>query len=355
MSIIRILALLTIIAIVYIGFGFIAQLDQSIFVQYKNYNIEISSIFAGLSLLIAYIMLLYITKLITNIFSLPGYLANKFSALGKQKTIDRLFRAYAAAISGAHNDAYFIATNLKKHINGNNLNDLNLILSVSAPNIDQKMFYLRELLAVPEHSFYAAKSLAKYELEQGNPEESLEYLQQTFKLDNSNPELLLLMMQASAESRNWEKFEEYTEKLKKYHPNLAEQHNAQIAEWYLRGSRRLIAQSEDKKAMDFAKNALEWQPDLLDAIEEFCWLHNNIGNKAAIMDIVKSSFKSRPSFELFLLYRNACSEEKPEKLYKTFTHLVQPSDAPIVFLAIASYLGLSREVDSLNKHITRKE
>ena len=346
MFIIRFLLFIAAVIGVYVLSNIFTSMHDTIYVQYLQYQMEISSGFAAICLIVVCAVLSYVLRIIWAIISLPTTISEQLAKSQEKKTLRRILEAYADIITGKKRDAELIIKNVKKYFGNEYKDHVSLILSQSAENFDQTMHYLRELSEIPEYSYFAIKSLAMHYLYHGYNHQAFESLNQAIRLHNKDKELMRLMLKACTRLDLWPEFHSYVKKLQKIEPNFGEELSKEVAQYYLDGVSYYLMQEDDKKAIEYNRYALEFDPSSLDAIETYCWLCNNKGDVDSVRKVITQAFALRPSFELFFIYHSSV-ECTAEELYSCFTELVSPLDYPSVFVAIAAYLGLEKEVKSM--------
>lgn len=350
MFMIRFLFFVLAIVGVYVLSNVFTVLHEMIYVNYAQYTLEISAGFAVLCVIVFCVILSYIFRILGAIISLPSTISEHLARSNEKKTLNHILGAYADIITGRKYDASIVMKNIKKKSGDKYKEHISLILSQSAKNFDQTMYHLRELAEVPEYSYFASKQLAYHYLYHGYNQQAFECLNQAIRLYNNDIELLKLMLKTCSRLELWSDLHDYVQKLQKVEKSLSIELKQEIAQYYLNAVSYFLSEEDDRKALQYAKYALEHDPKSLDAIETYCWLCNNKGDLDSIHKIVSNAFAITPSFELFFIYHSSLEGQSAESLYERFAELVSPLNHPSVFIAIASYLGLEKEVESM-RHI----
>jgi lipopolysaccharide biosynthesis regulator YciM len=225
---------------------------------------------------------------------------------------------------------------------------VNLILAESENGFDMQIQRLRGLVDKKDYSIYASKRLAQIFFENDHYMESEEYASKAFNENDTDIQLMIMLIRIYAKTASWAKMIFIVSKLQRADMKLLTHYSEEISSYYYLAAKASLSTGNDNEAVKFLESSLELKPDHLEALNLFTELSVNMHNSAPILKILKSAFVSCPCFEIARMYIK-CSRSSANAVYGTLAGLVKPSENNALFLAIAAYLGLYDKIADIRE------
>lgn len=336
---VKFLILCTIFALLYLGFNTISEFDSSVNFSIFDYKIQ-TTVFTFASIfLLTQLIFMIILKTIFLIFDIPVIIRQNFHKRKVRKINENLIKIVSELLMGNKIKSLELTNKLIPDLGEDNKEITNLILSEAESNFDKKIQHLRTLVDKKNYSLYAAKKLAQVFFEYIHYKEAEEYATKAFNENDTDIELMVMLIRIYAHLGSWDKMILIVSKLQRADIKLFTSYGNELAEYYYLAAKATLAAGNDSEAGKFLESSLELNPSFLEALNLFTELNINTNNSESILKILKAAFVSNPCFEIAEMYAK-CSDSSANVVYGTLAGLVKPSENNALFLAIAAYLGL---------------
>ena len=345
---IRFLILCTIFLLLYLGFNAIGEYDSSLQFTVFDYQIE-TTLFAFATIFIAIQLVLMIClKLIFVIFDMPQLFKEKWYKRKLLKVNKKLLYILTELLMGNRKKSIELTNKLVPDLDNENKEVTNLLLAEAEEEFDKKIQYLRNLIDKKHYSVYAAKKLAEIFYKNMHYKQAEECALKAFNEDDTDTELMLVLIRIYASLGSWPKLVFIVSKLQRADSKLLEKNASEIAEFYYAAAKSYLQSGSDNEAINYLESALEMHPDYLEALKLFTELSTNSKNTAAILKILKAAFLARPCFEIARMYAGS-SGGSADAIYGTLAGIVAPVKYPDLFLALAAYLELFEKIAEIKE------
>lgn len=340
---IRFLILCTVFFLLYIGFSTIGEYDSSIKLFVFDYQIE-TTLFVFLTVFILIQLLLMIAlKLIFLIFDLPTILKKRWYRRKLLKINNRLLNVLAELLMGNKKKSLKITNNILSELDEENKDFVNLVLAEGEDSFDKKIQYYRNLIDKKNFSVYASKKLAEIFYNNTHHIQAEEFALKAFNEDDTDTELMLILIRIYASLGSWPKMVFIVSKLQRADGSLFEVNSEEIASYYYAASKHYLQIGSEDEAKKYLELAIEYKPDYIEALNLLMELLTNTNNSASILKVLRAAFSAKPCFEIARMFADS-SRSSAEAIYGTLAGIVQPAKYPAVFLALAGYLGIKEKV-----------
>lgn len=340
---IRFLILCTVFFLLYIGFSTIGEYDSEIKLFIFDYQIE-TTLFLFLSVFVLIQLLLMVAlKLIFLIFDLPTILKKRWYRRKLLKINNRLLNVLAELLMGNKKKSLKITSNILSELDEENKDFVNLVLAEGEDSFDKKIQYYRNLIDKKNFSVYASKKLAEIFYNNTHHIQAEEFALKAFNEDDTDPELMLILIRIYANLGSWPKMVFIVSKLQRTYMPLFEVNSEEIASYYYAASKHYLQIGSEDEAKKYLELALEYKPDYIEALNLLMELLTNTNNSASILKVLRAAFSAKPSFEIARMFADS-SRSSAEAIYGTLAGIAQPAKYPGVFLALAGYLGIKEKV-----------
>ncbi len=346
---IRLLCLIFLIIVSYLGFSIINEYDTNIHIEVLNYNIDISSFFALSIMLVVCIIISLFIKLLSFIINTPNLISQRIKTSKTEHNIKQLINAYSFILSGNKSEARALISRIKNELPTELTAHIYLLLSELETEAEQKSYNLKHLLDFPGYKHFATKALAEYFFKYQYYQQSLEYIKQTPNLKN-DIEAQKILITIYAKLQNWEECENSINNLESLKPELLKELEPEIANLYFVAAKTMLENGEDDRAAYYLKQSLTYQTNFIEAIDLLCSLNINSGKGKLNKPFIENAFAISPSFELCELYARS-TNLKAKETYQELASLVDSRKHLGVFMAFAAYLGLDDEIKALKESI----
>jgi uncharacterized membrane-anchored protein len=345
---IRFLFLCTLFFLLYLGFMSISEFDSEVKFSIYNYQIETTAFFFGTAFLLTQLALVIVLKFIFLIFDIPTIIRKKWLKRKLKQINAKLLKALSELLMGNQNGALDIAKTILPEMEEENRDLTHLIKAAGEMSFDKKIYYLRTLVDKKHFSIYAAKSLAELFFLNSYYSEAEEYAVKAFNEDDTNTDIMIILIRIYAKLANWPRMVFIVSKLQRADSKLLEKNAHEIASYYYNAAKSVLELGEDLEAIKFLESSLELRPDYIEALNLFIELNINIQNTADILKILKAAFSVKPCFEIALLYIK-CSKSSLSAVYGTLAKIASPNEHNALFLAIAAYLDLPDKIKEIKE------
>lgn len=160
-------------------------------------------------------------------------------------------------------------------------------------DIQSAIIYLETIFEIDEYNKRGLMLMCKVLSQIEAFVEALEYAEKAYKYYSDDLEVLFTMGYLNQELQKYKKsmiyYEKYTEKIKNYHVYL----NMAISSMNLK---------HYKKSMNYIKKAIEMEPDNIDGFYELAELHLRTGKFETAMDIYENKIKNMSDTAEYYLY-----------------------------------------------------
>jgi len=347
---IRLLLLTIFIILLYLGFTIVSAYDTTVHLQFLRYNVTISSFFLIAAVIIGSVIIALISKLFIILLNAPSLISSRIKTSKMQHNIRQILDSYSHAMAKDYDGARNIINRIKNDLPHEFDVHPHMILSKVDLNPEQRTYHLRYLLDSTEYKAFAAKELARYFLGHKYHQQALEYAEQAEHMRSNDPELLALLLELYAAMIMWDQFEEAVARLQILDHQLFEQMQPQISDLYFAGAKAALAEGSDDDAIYYLEEALLHKPDSAEAASLLCPLLINRGQNGRSIEFLEAAFAATPSFELFELYAKSSTANNKE-IYAKLGNIADPRNNVGLFIAIATYLGLTSEAKELVEHL----
>lgn len=345
---IRFLILCTVFFLLYIGFSTIAEYDSAVRLFLFDYQIE-TTLFVFITLFILIQLFLMVTlKLVFLIFDLPTILKKRWYRRKLLKINNRLLNVLAELLMGNKKKSLRITNNILPELEEENRDFVNLILAEGEDSFDKKIQHYRNLIDKKNFSVYASKRLAEIFYNNNHHIQAEEFALKAFNEDDTDTELMLILIRIYASQGAWPKMVFIVSKLQRADISLFEVNTGEIASYYYAASKHYLQIGSEDEAKKYLELSLEYKPDYIEALNLLMELYTNTNNSAPILKILKSAFSAKPCFEIARMFADS-SRSSAEAIYGMLAGIAQPAKYPAVFLALAGYLGIKEKVTELKE------
>lgn len=343
---IRLLVTTVIVFALYLVFSFISSYDASIYLQFMDYSIKISSFFFLSIAIIGLVLFTLLAKILAIILNAPSIISGKIKTSKQNHLIKQVIEGYALNATGDNSEAYKLISRIKSELSPDLVAHSHIILSASDPEAENRTHHLTYLFDQSEYSSFAAQELAKYFMHHKYYQQALDYLEKALEQRDHNVDLLTSALKIYSEMMMWDKFEEIVAKLSKLNPDSLRKSSNDIAGYYFAAAKDVLAIGEDDKAIHFLEQALSYKVDLREAATLLCELMINARDPQRSKKLLGDAFMASPSFELFELYIRVAAGSN-EEIYEELCQLAEPQENVGLFISIATCLGIEKEARAL--------
>jgi len=343
---IRFLILCTVFGLTYCSFLILAQFDSNLTITLNDYFIETTS-FALLTLLIILVsVLIIILKSVFYIFRIPTIIKQKLYERKNKKAYYSMVQAMAELLIGNKSKSHNAVKNLQSTLSIEFTEFFNLIFAEIEDDNDKKIQYLRELIKSKDYSYFATKKLAQILYASSLYQQSMHYANLIFNINESDIEIIDILINCYAKLSLWEKFISITSKRSIIDDKKFSYLRNQISEYYILAAKEILEHGEDKEAMRYLELAIEYNLASIEAIDLYCALDLSLNGSIKNLDIIETAIANNPSFELMEIYAKSANLTSI-RIYEKLEILANPKKHLGLFLAIAAYLDLPEKINEL--------
>ena len=334
--------------LLYLSFNVISEYDSVLQFTVFDYQIE-TSLFTFVTIFIAtQLILIIILKLVFLVFDIPTLIKQKWHKRKLLRVNRKLLYVLSELLMGNRKKATEASNSLVPELDEDHKDVINLILAVSEEGFDKKIQYLRNLIDKKNYSVYASKSLAEIFYNNKHYKQAEECAIKAFNEDDTDAELMLVLIRIYAALGLWPKLVFITAKLQRADAKLLKEHSSEIASFYYAAAKSYLQSGEDVEVTNYLESALELSPDYIEALNLFTELSNNTNNTASVLKILKAAFSIRPCFEIARMYADS-SRSSADVIYGTLAGIASPAKHQALYLAIAAYLGLNNKITEMKE------
>lgn len=343
---IRFLIICTVFLLLYLGFNIISEYDSIMQLSVFDYQVQ-TTFFAFMAIFAAIqIALMIFLKIVFLILDIPNRLKRRWHKRKILRMNDKLLVVLSQMFMGNDHKALSLMSKLVPDLDENNKETINLIKSVTETTSEKKVQHLKSLIGKKHYSIYAAKKLSEILYQDKHYKQAEEYALKAFDEDDTDTELMLMLIRIYAALEAWHKLVFIVSKIKRADSKLLKKHSVEIAVYYYEAAKAQLKLGSDNNALMYLESALELRPDYLEALNLFVDLSINLQNTVYILKILKAAFLSNPCFEIARMYV-ASARNSAEANYGILASMANPTQYPDLFLAMATYLDLPDKVASL--------
>lgn len=346
-SMIRFISFLILCSAIYLFYNFYSNYDVPTIILAGDYTITTNLFMAIVVAIICSSIVILLVKMAYTLLNAPYYIFDRYQKYKDSNKLADLIKAYSYGLFGNNNKAFEIVKKMKDHPPKGHDLSINVLLSVVAPSLEQRMYHNSYLLEQGKYAYHTSKILAKYFFSYANYEKSLEYAQKALSFHNDDVEIYIIVVESYAKLKMWMQFEESLRYFNGIKTDELEDIHEKVAGYYLEAAKHFLDKSNDDLAKQYLENALSYKADMHEAINMLCEINNSSRNNALNIPLLEDAFSLNPSYELFVLYSKSCKDMSNEEMYNVFTTLADPKEYIGVFLAIASYLSLHDKVQEI--------
>ncbi len=340
---IRFIILCLLFFLLYIGFNAISEYDSQIVINVVDYQVT-TTLFAAIAIFfLVQFGVIVILKLAFLMFDLPSILKNRWYKRKLIRINSRLLQVLSELIMGNKKKSLKTATNILAELDDDNKDFVNLVMAESEDSFDKRIQYYRNLIDKKSFSAYSLKKLAEIFYENSHYAQAEEFALKAFNQNDTDPELMLLIIRIYASLAMWPKIVFIATKLMRADNSVYENNAKELAVYYFSAAKHSLQSGSDKDALKYIESALECYPGYLEALNLYMELLANTNNSASILKVLKVAFQTNPSFEIARMFADS-SRSSAEAIYGTLASIAQPAKYQDLFLALASYLGLKDKV-----------
>ncbi len=343
---IKFLILCIIFFLAYLGFSALSEFDSTAYLTFYNYEIETTIFILSACFLLFLFASFLILRFIFLFFGLPGIIKKSWQQKRIRSINNKLIKALCELLIGNKEKSLSITKKLLPDIDDDKQDIANFILSETEEKIDKKILYLHNIINKKNYSVYAAKSLALIYFSNTDYKEAEECATKAFNENDTDTELMLLLIKIYAKQNLWTKMVFIVSKLQRANIKLLTEEAAEIAKYYYQAAKDAVIAAEDYEAIKFLESSLELKPDYIEALNLYAELNTNIQNNAEILKVLKTAFSIRPCFEIAEMYIES-SSSSVNSIYGTLCSIVPAKNYNGLFLAIAAYLNLPEKIQEL--------
>ncbi|GAB4163254.1 MAG: hypothetical protein Tsb006_2090 [Rickettsiaceae bacterium] len=249
---------------------------------------------------------------------------------------------------GRRKNSLKIIQNLASELGEDNKDIANLVVAEADAGFDKKIQHYRNLIDKKHFSVYASKRLAEIFYNNTHHLQAEEFALKAFNEDDTDTELMLILIRIYASLGLWPKLIFIVSKLQRADVGLFEKNSAEIASYYYGAAKHYLQAGAEAEAKKYLESALEFKPDYIEAISLFTELETNVNNSAVVLKVLKAAFAASPCFEIARMFADS-SRSSAEAIYGTLAGIAQPAKYPALFLALAAYLGLNNKVAEIKE------
>jgi len=202
---IRFIILCLLFFLLYIGFNAISEYDSDIVINILDYRIT-TTLFAAVAIFfLVQFAVIVILKLAFLMFDLPSILKNRWYKRKLIRINSRLLQVLSELIMGNKKKSLKTATNILSELDDDNKDFVNLVLAESEDSFDKRIQYYRNLIDKKSFSAYSLKKLAEIFYENAHYSQAEEFALKAFNQNDTDPELMLLIIRIYAALAMWPK------------------------------------------------------------------------------------------------------------------------------------------------------
>lgn len=342
---IRFLILCTFFFLLYLVFSGIGEFDSNVSFSVYDYKIETTLFTLGAFFIATQLALMVILKLIFLIFDIPSMIKKEWHRRKLIKVNKKLLDVLAELLMGNRKRFLTLSNNMINEIEDNK-EIISLVMAEAEQSFDKKIQHYSNLIDKKHYSVYASKKLAEIFYKNTHHKQAEECAVRAFNEDDTDTELMLILIRIYASLGEWPKLVFMVSKLQKSNAKMLEKNTKEIARYYYAAAKSYLQNGSDDEALKFLEYALELNPVYIEALNLFTELSTNTNNTAAILKILRAAFSAKPSFEVARMYVDSATGSA-EAIYGVLAGIVQPAKYPALFLALAAYLGLIEKINEL--------
>lgn len=329
----------------YVGIQSLGVYDSQLEFTVFEYEIETTLFTFGAFLLLSFLVLLIFLKFVFFVFDIPSLIRNRMKRSQLEKNNVRALRAFSDLIMGKKKEA--LKTIGKVMVNVEDQGEIAALINAeSEENFDKKITILRELANKKHFSKYASSQLAEIFFKNSHYKEAEEFAIKAFNQDDSNVEVIVLLIRIYAKMALWDKLVFVVSKLQRTNSKRLDELREELAKYYYMAAKNSMASDQMSEAVQFLESCLELKVDYIDALTVYTEIKTSQKSSPEAIKVLKEAYTVRPCFEIAQLLI-LTMRTSPEGMYGTLSGLVDPRDYNSLYLSIAAYLGLQDKIVEL--------
>lgn len=289
--------LISILGMIYFPFN----INDLVIIEWIDYHLEISPLFAISAFIIIFIITYIITYFFIFLKNIPKSLHKYYQ---EKQNHDDLILMLEASFALSHKDPSRIKNILKKIIAAQNHPQMLSIKPQALLCITHLYEFLNDidelyeepleesyqsLLTQKETRFIGLKGLTSSRLDSKRYHEALTYAEKAFNLDSKDGDIIRSLIDIYS---NLEEYEKAEKLIKKY------KDSALLIKNYIAHANYLITQSDVDNAISLLEKAIKIDPANYEAVTNLARLYTQDDNKKSAYKIIEKAWKKDPSVDL---------------------------------------------------------
>lgn len=343
---IRFLVICTVFFIAYLGFTTLGCLDSKVVITVYDYYFETKLFTLAALMVIAVLLVLVMLKMITLMVELPWLIKNKLASKRMQRATNVITKAMVDLLINDKLKAIEEIKKLDSNLSVEQRELFELIKAETAIDFEQKIECLRNLGASKNYNYFGIKRLSQVFYENGFYEQALDCAIKAFNSNETDSDILEILINCYAKLGLWSKFTFIVSKLAEIDQKRLLSMANKISEYNLLAAKTMLELGEDNEVMNYIESSLEFNPVDIEALDLYYALNLNLNQAADNLEILEEAFISAPCFEIAEIYIRVC-DLQPQEIYDNLARLVDQKQYYHIFLAIAAYLDLPEKIQGL--------
>lgn len=332
----------------YLGFIFLGEFNTKVEFFVFDYKVQTTLFILIAGFFITQFVLTIILKAVFFLINLPNFLKSIRQKKKLQNINKKLLKIVAEFLIKNPPSVDQIARNIVPELDKTDRDVGYLLEAESNISPDKKIEHYRKLIGNKNFNLHALKRLAEIFHKEGHYVQAEEFALRAFNENDTDKELLLILIKIYASLNLWPKLVFIVSKLKRADSKYIRNKASEISAYYFSAAKYYLQAGLGDESKKYLEYALEIKPDRIDALILFTELQINTGNNVLINKILKTAFSLNPDFQIARLIADNM-QETPEIIYDMLAEIVPPINNQALFLAIAAYLGLDDKINALKK------
>ncbi len=344
----RFLIFIIAICLCYFAFNLVADYNLALEFNILNYEIQTSLFVFIIAFIALQFLITSFVKVIAFFINFPSMVKERWGYLSDVRSRKKLVSALAECYTGNKETSIKTANKIKPYLKDYDKNIVHLIEAEKEQDLDKKCDILRKLAGKKVYNYYANKNLAIIYFEKGNYSQSEDFALKAFACNNSDPEVIMVLIKIYGYMKLWEKMSFAGSKMQRLGIDAMNKYGSKISPFYHKAAKAALKEKNDKKALKLLETALEFKPNSIEVLNMFAELSTNNKNQNALIKVLKTAYASKPSFELARMYAlSSPSSISTEDIYKDLAKIVAPEKYENIYFALGGYLGLPNKIEEL--------
>ena len=323
-------------------------------ILFEDYKVQANpAVFAFLSVIFIYVIIFII-----KIIEFPGKISKKIFSKIERKKEKKIFlqtlTASTKIIEGKKDNTYKILEDLsKRNISSAELkNYIYFLFAFLDLNFNTKLFYLQNIINLPEYRFSVAKELAITAFKNNSYHYSLEYALIAFDNSSEDSELIVLLIEIYAKLDSWDKLGEMLSILQNVDQDKFQQIQKDVTMYYFRAAKHFVGLGETKQSLFYLQKCLEYNPGYEDCVYLISNIYNTLITEVDIKSIIEKAFNENPSVGIFKVYLKHFEPIlSNEEIYYNLSTLTKIEKDYKTKMMLTGYLNLEEELGSVKQQM----